>query len=126
MARSRRSRRPAETEREWWALLKSKDKHFIRSMKDWRAALADPRRNPLKGCDSKTIKHFTKSLKFKHGGLAHADYSQVARQVSYSQFEGLWGRFGLGLGLFADHKGYRCESKGTCVQSEATICTSNC
>lgn len=119
-------RKPAQTEREWWALLKSKDKTFLRSMKDWKAALADPRRNPLKGCDPKTIKHFTKNLTFKYGGLAHADYSAVGEQISYRQFSGLWGRFGLGMGLFNDHNGYRCESKGTCAQSEATICTSNC
>jgi hypothetical protein len=121
-----KSHRPAQTEREWWALLKSKDKTLIRSMKDWKAALADPRRNPLKGCDPKTIQHFTKNLKFKHGGLAHADYSNVAPQVSYIQFAGLWGRFGLGMGLFEDHSGYRCESKGTCAQNQFTICTSNC
>ncbi len=121
-----KSRKPAQTEREWWALLKSKDKSFIRSMKDWKAALADPRRNPLKGCDSKTIAHFTQNLKFNNGGLAHADYSGVAGQVSYRQFTGLWGRFGLGMGLFNDHDGYRCESKGTCTAAYSKICTSNC
>jgi hypothetical protein len=119
-------RKPAETEREWWALLKSNDKTFIRSMSDWRAALTDPKRNPLKGCDSKTIQHFTKNLKFKHGGLAHADYSQVARRLNYLQFRDLWGRFGLGMGLFEDHKDYECKSAGTCSYSYLRICTSSC
>lgn len=119
-------RQPAETEREWWELLKSKDKTFIRTMSDWRAALADPKRNPLKECDPKAIRHFTKNLKFRHGGLAHADFGEVGKQLTYFQFEALWGLFGLGMGLFTDHAGYRCESAGTCTASLAKICTSNC
>ena len=121
-----KNRKPAETEREWWALLKSNDKTFIRSMDDWRAALDDPKRNPLKGCDTKTIQHFTKNLKFKNGGLAHADYSVVAKKLNYSQFRSLWRSFGLGMGLFEDHEGYACTSRGTCTVTYATICTSNC
>ena len=119
-------RRPAQTEREWWALLKSKDEAVIRSMKDWKAALADPKRNPLKGCTPAAVKHFTQNLKFVNGGLGHADYSQVAMQLNYSQFQNLWAAFGLGMGLFADHDGYKCEGKGTCTASYEKICTSNC
>ena len=118
--------KPAVTEREWWALLKSKDHPFIRSMADWKAAIADPVNNPLKGCDAKTVEHFTKNLKFAHGGLAHADYTGVDEQLSYQQFAGLWGRFGLGMGLFTDHEGYRCAGKGTCTESASLLCTSNC
>jgi hypothetical protein len=119
-------RRPAQTEREWWALLKSKDKTVIRSMKDWKAALADPKRNPLKGCSPSAVKHFTRHLKFANGGLGHADYSQVIEALNYPQFQGLWGAFGLGMGLFDDHSGYYCESKGTCSVLSYCICTSNC
>lgn len=119
-------RKPAQTEREWWALLKSNDKTFIRSMADWKTVLKDPKRNPLKGCDAKAVAHFTKNLKFTHGGLGHADYSQVARQINYMQFTNLWASFGLGMGLFTDHDGYRCESAGTCYASYQRICTSNC
>jgi hypothetical protein len=118
-------RKPAQTEREWWAMLKSDNKHFIRSMDDWKKALKSDD-NPLNGCDKKTIDEFTKSLKFKHGGLGHADYSGVARQLNYLQFRNLWGRFGLGMELFEDHSEYRCEDKGTCTWSEMKICTSNC
>jgi len=119
-------RLPAETERAWWALLKSKDRTFIRSMKDWKAALADPKRNPLSGCDPKEVKEFTRSLKFRNGGLAHADYGAAARKLTYVEFKNLWAGFGLAIGLFADHDGYRCESKGTCTASFEKICTSNC
>jgi len=117
---------PARTDREWWAMLKSKDGTFIRSMKDWHAALADPKRNPLKGCDPKTIKHFTANLKFKNGGLGHADYSQVARKLTYHQFRNLWASFGMGMTLFEDHEGYTCTGKGNCKKEFNNICTSNC
>ena len=118
-------RKPAETEREWWAILKSDNRHFIRSMEDWEQALNGPD-NPLDGCDREAIEEFTKSLTFKHGGLGHADYGAVARQLSYLQFRALWGRFGLGMGLFEDHSDYRCESSGTCTWSHLKICTSAC
>jgi len=95
-------------------------------MKDWKAALADPERNPLKGCSPKTVAHFTRNLKFANGGLGHADYSHVAQELNYIRFTGLWAAFGLGMGLFADHDGYECESKGTCKKIAEKICTSNC
>ena len=118
--------KPAETEREWWALLKSKDHTVIRSMKDWRAALADPERNPLKGCDSKSVANFTKNLKFRNGGLAHANYGEVASQLNYAQFALLWAGFGLGMGIFNDHDGFECSGKGNCKEAQHNICTSNC
>jgi hypothetical protein len=121
-----RHHRPAQTEREWWALLKSNDKWIVRSMTDWKKVLADPKRNPLKGCTPDAINHFTKNLKFAHGGLGHADYSMVAMQLNYFQFQNLWGVFGLGMGLFDDHSGYECQSKGTCSVNLSCICTSNC
>jgi hypothetical protein len=118
--------RPAKTEREWWALLKSGDKTFIRSMSDWKAALADPKNNPLKGCDPKAVQKFTKSLKFSNGGLAHANYGPIVEQMSYSQFSGLWGRFGLGMILFEDHNNMACTKRATCTTEITSICTSNC
>ncbi len=118
--------KPAETEREWWALLKNHDHTFVRSMKEWEAALADPQRNPLKGCDPKTIEYFTKNLRFEHGGLAHADYSTLDEKLTYRQFAELWRLFGLGMGLFSDHEGYACTGRATCSQAPNTICTSNC
>ena len=119
-------RKPAETNREWWALLKSADKTVIRSMKDWKAALADPRRNPLKGCSPKAVQHFTKSLKFTNGGLGHADYSKVVDELTYLQFQELWAAFGMGMRIFEDYKDMWCESRATCDNWERHICTSNC
>jgi hypothetical protein len=116
----------AETEREWWAILKSKDTTFVRSIDDWYKAIADKDNNPLKDCDVKSIEHFTKSLKFRNGGLGHADYSEIGKQLNYFQFKGLWARFGLGMGLFADHEGFACTSRATCSKAINSICTSNC
>lgn len=117
--------KPAETEREWWAMLKSDNNHFIRSIEDWHAALKG-KDNPLAGCDSKAVEEFTRNLKFTHGGLAHAHYGQLAEQMTYSQFRNLWSRFGLGMGLFEDHNDMKCASTGTCSYSHSDICTSNC
>lgn len=116
----------AKTEREWWALLKSKDKTVIRSMKDWKRAISDPRNSPLEGCDAKAIAHFSKNLQFRNGGLGHADFSEVGQQLSYFQFRKLWARFGLSMQLFEDHEGYECAGKGTCHTTMNAICTSNC
>ena len=117
--------KPAQTEREWWALLKSDNKHFIRSMEDWHAALKS-NDNPLAGCDSRTVEEFTKSLRFNNGGLAHANYGGAAEMMSYTQFRNLWGRFGLGMGLFEDHNDMECVSKGSCGPATHFVCTSNC
>jgi len=118
-------RKPAQTEREWWAILKSDDKGFIRSIEDWQSALRG-KDHPLPGCDQKTVEEFTRNLRFDHGGLAHANYGAVAEQLSYRQFSDLWSRFGLGMGLFEDHSDMKCASKGTCSYSHSDICTSNC
>ena len=118
-------RKPAETEREWWQILKNKDRNFIRSMDDWRAALKG-KDNPLAGCDTKTVEQFTKNLRFNNGGLAHAHYGAVAEQLSYRQFSNLWVRFGLGMGLFTDYKDKECEKRATCGPKMNDICTSNC
>ena len=118
--------RPAETEREWWGMLKSPDSTFIRSMDDWTCAIRDPRSNPLRGCSDDAIKHFTEHLEFANGGLAHADYGAVVEEMNYVQFRDLWASFGLSMRLFADHEDMKCESKGTCTWAHLKICTSNC
>jgi hypothetical protein len=118
--------KPAKTEREWWAMLKSKDTTFVRSMTDWEKIIADPRSNPLKGCTPEAVEHFTKSLVFENGGLGHADYGEVGKQLNYFQFSALWQTFGLSTGLFEDHAGYECAGRGTCHATLNSICTSNC
>jgi hypothetical protein len=117
---------PAQTQREWWAILKSNDKTFIRTMEDWNKAIANPKSNPLKGCDPKAITHFTKNLKFINGGLGHANYSEIVEQLSYMQFQNLWNKFGLSMGLFEDQKDSACTGIHKCSASAGDICTGNC
>lgn len=117
--------KPARTEKEWKNLLRGKKRGIVRSLDDWNSLLKTSR-NLLKGCDQNTIDRFTKSLLFKRGGFAHADYSMLVDKLSYRQFEALWAHFGLSMRLFADHKDYYCERRGTCAGALNRICTSNC
>jgi hypothetical protein len=115
----------ARNDREWKALLRSKDPNVVRTMEDWKTLLkADE--SPFKGIDPKLALEFTKSLTFKNGGLAHADYSMIADVMPYSKFMKIWAHFGMGGELFADHDGYYCESQGSCYVRTSSICTSNC
>lgn len=115
----------ARNEREWRALLRSNDKNVVRSMADWKKLLAS-RGNPLAGVDKQIVAAFTKTLKFKNGGFAHADYSMLVDVVPFSRFRKIWEHFGMSLELFADYEGYRCVSTGTCGPMQSHICTSNC
>lgn len=119
------SKRLARNDREWKALLRSSDKNVVRTMTDWKNLLAS-KENPLAGVDKQVINDFTKKLKFKNGGLAHADYSMIADVVPYSKFRKIWEHFGMSMELFADHEGYYCSGQGTCTSMNNNICTSNC
>jgi hypothetical protein len=102
---------------------------FVRSEDDWRQLLDWARgsdRDPLPGCDDETVRAFSEGLVFRGGGLAGADYAPVAEKLSFTAFRGLFERFGIGLGLFADYDGYKCEGPGTCTKMHERICTSNC
>jgi hypothetical protein len=118
-------RKLASNDREWRALVRSKAPHVVRNKANWKKVLAS-KDSPLKGIDPKLVRAFSKSLAFKDGGLAHADYTMLVNVVPFRQFKQLWAHFGMDLGLFADHDGYYCESKGSCAKLTAYICTSNC
>lgn len=73
--------------------------------------------------------NFTKTLKFRNGGLAHARYAEVVGQLNCSTtinspccglvLDSAWGSS-------MTHSSYECKSKGTCSPSSQDICTSNC
>lgn len=113
------------TDEEWEAMLASNRKGFVRNLKEWEALLKS-KKNPLAGLPKKAVDQFTKSLKFKNGGFAHANYSSIVDRLTYPQFKRLWESFGLSMPLVADHDGYYCEEKGTCTAITSHICTSNC
>lgn len=121
---------PAENDEEWHALMQNGEGiEFIRSEDDWHRLLKETRgtdSDPLPDCDDETVDLITRGLVFYDGGLAGADYAPIADKLTFRQFRALFERFGLGLGLFADHDGYRCESRGTCTKLNDKICTSNC
>lgn len=119
--------KPARNESEWRALLDSDDPTIIRSLNDWNQLINDSSRNPLKAVPSEAVKHFTESLKFNKGGLAHADYSEIGKHLTYFQFKNIWqNEFGLGDQLFTDYNDKECDGVHTCRPSLNSICTSNC
>lgn len=107
------------------ALMASDAKWFVRDEEDFNALLESPL-NPLRRLDSDTIEAFRKSLVFKKGGLAHAEYGMLINELTYPEFASLWGYFGMSMCLFEDHKDQRCASAGTCTYSLNSTCTSNC
>lgn len=115
----------AQTEREWKDLMVNPRARIVRTKADW-LKLARSGDNPLKSCSPETVAEFTRSLKFNNGGLAGAYFGGVGRELSFFEFRSLFERFGLGLGLVADHEGYECKSRGTCSARGGHICTSNC
>ena len=66
----------ANNDREWKALLRGDDPNVVRTMSEWKKLLAS-RESPLAGVDEKVVSAFSKNLKFKNGGLAHADKDGV-------------------------------------------------
>jgi hypothetical protein len=121
---------PAESEEEWRELMAAGEEiAFIRTAEDWQRLLKESRgtdQDLLAGCDDDIVEAFTHGLVFNAGGLAGADYSPIARTLSFGAFRALFERFGIGLGLFADYDGYKCDSPGTCIKMHERICTSNC
>ena len=120
-----RPKKLARNDREWKALLRSDDKNLVRTMNDWEKLHASDD-NPLNGINTKIVSRFTKTLKFKNGGLAHADFSMLVDVVPFSKFRTIWEHFGMSLELFADHEGYYCAGQGDCSSMNNHICTSNC
>lgn len=115
----------ATNDREWKALLHGKDPNVVRTRSDWKKLVAS-KESPLAQVDKRVVAAFTRKLKFKNGGLAHADFSMLAGTVPFSKFRRLWEHFGMSLELFADHEGYTCSGRGNCKKMNENICTSNC
>jgi hypothetical protein len=126
----RTPRFPAQTDADWHRLMAAKQDapEFIRTKDQWERVVGSRLTgdDPLPGCEAETIEAFSKSLVFRDGGLAGADFGRVAATLSFNDFRRLFERFGIGLGYFADHEGYECKSRGTCSARGGHICTSNC
>ncbi|MFJ7732236.1 hypothetical protein ACIQXF_10125 [Lysinibacillus sp. NPDC097231] len=120
---------PAKTVDEWNTLMKSDSKDLIRFLDDWNS-FKRHKQDLLEGIDEKIIEAFTEKPVFNNGGLAGARYDILADKLTFTQFETLFGYFGLSMHLFDggndDWRNYYCSSPGTCGSMPGFICTSNC
>lgn len=78
----------------------------------------------LGSCSDDVRRGFLSSLVFVGGKFAGAKVDGVQGCLGAKGYDSLRAQFGPIT--VADNKGYRCESKGTCAESQHRICTSNC
>lgn len=81
--------------------------------------------DPFKGVPEEAIRAFTATLIFKGKGLAHANYSALAKTPD-TQLAALWASFGISDKLASDYVDYYCAGTGNCAVKSDYICTSNC
>jgi hypothetical protein len=98
---------------------------FIRSRVDWDAARGRGE-GVLTKCSVSAINEWEREATYKNGGLAHGSYELLSNELSEDELFEFFELFGLSRALAGDHMGYRCESTGTCTESNKKICTSNC
>jgi hypothetical protein len=115
----------AKNEREWRALLKSKDPNVVRTRREWQRLIAS-KENPLAGVEKRLVEAFTKGLKFRNGDMVHADFSMIVDVVPYSRFRRIWEHFGMDITLLDDHEGYWCSSNHNCKKLADNICMTGC
>jgi hypothetical protein len=125
--------RPAKTGREWKKLMKMSPADtpgLIRSHEHWaeyvRRAETHGGEHPLRELDSKLLHEFGESLVFRNGGLAGARYGELAERLSFRRFRGLFGQFGIDLGLLQAWDNKYCAERATCRTEYAAVCTDNC
>ncbi len=113
------------TGEEWEKLLASNMPGIVRTSEDWNRSLnsAD---HPLQSVARAVVTEFTKTLQFRNGGLAHANYEMLVDHLTYRQFVQLWALFGLSMKLFNDYNNMQCVGPGTCHVYLYSVCTSHC
>ncbi len=95
--------RLAKTKSEYGQMLADKTIPVIRNDSSLKAFLQDPN-SPLSKCSPETLDDFAKNLKFdpESGFLTSFRYADVAKEISFAQFENLLGKFGISLTLFSE------------------------
>lgn len=78
----------------------------------------------LGACSDDVRRGFLSSLVFVDGKFAGAEIKGVQDCLGDGGYKAL--RVMFGPIVVADNKGYYCEAKGTCAESDRKICTSNC
>ena len=122
--------KPACSVREFKELMETDpfEVRFIRTIEDWKeySENVNSKDHPLQPLTSEEVEEFTNDLVFNKGGIAGVNVEVVQKKLSYLQYEELMASFGMSIVFAADHDGYECKSRGTCVKRSSTICTSNC
>lgn len=111
---------PANSVKRFRELLEDEEAPIIRTKEDWRAYLGSDE-CVLKGVPREIVEEFTESLVLNNG-LGAFRYGRLDEALTFQQFRGLLGRFGIDLGLFADYDGYYCSGTGTCSKQLHSIC----
>lgn len=110
--------------------------------------LAAGKASPLDKLSPLARQRFVESLVFSDGGLGSYGYADLEAELTASEIHSVLAMFGVegttsmitGAKIKtsadeqimlrpppgADHDGYRCESRATCVTATFSICTSNC
>jgi len=115
----------AKTDEEYLALISS-DADWIARSSDDLQTLRDTKEGPLAKLSEESYYEFVNSLMFSQGGLATANCRPVMNELTLKEVGDLFGRFGIDLGLAADHEGFKCVSLHNCKVMTDYICMSNC
>ena len=114
-----------ETAEEFKKLIASSESWFVRSLEDLDELL-DSSQSPLAGVPPVALQAFKSSLKFKNGGLAHADYGSLVDHVTFKQFVQLWQYFGLSPVLFNIDNHKICVGVHICDNKQWSYCGPEC
>lgn len=115
----------ANTKEEYLALLSSDADWFVRSSDDLTALRAS-NETPLSKISDENFYEFSNSIEFRGGGLGHAIYSSLMRELTLTEIQVVFSYFGIGPIVLLDYQDYYCQSKSNCVSRNFAICTSSC
>ncbi|MFJ4443353.1 hypothetical protein ACIPZ8_14830 [Pseudomonas sp. NPDC089422] len=115
----------ANTKEEYLALLSSEADWFVRSNDDLTALRAS-NETSLSKISDENFYEFLNSIEFKGGGLGHAVYSSLMRELTLTEIQMVFSYFGIGPIVLLDYQDRYCQSNGSCVSRNFAICTSSC
>lgn len=115
----------AKTDQEYLDLLASDADWFIRTLEDMNS-LRSANVGPFAKMTQESFDEFASSLKFSQGGLGHANYKPLMRDLSLTEIFEVFGYFGLSPIKLLDYTDMECTSPGTCSRNLFKVCTSSC
>lgn len=115
----------AKNDNDYLALLASNADWLVRTPSDL-TTLRAANIGPIAKLSQTSFDEFTGSLKFSQGGLGHANYKPLMKDLSLTEVFDVFAHFGLSPGVLLDHADKKCASPGTCTSSMFDICTSSC